>query len=103
MRGTSSLSRPRSGSRSMSSVNTNMLDDHGIYSSYTNPDHRSVAGLSSYFGIDSPSYSRRGSFTNAKRKTPFSHTPHGPSPLCYKADRDKVLPVSPRATIGNSK
>lgn len=102
--GASSSQRGMGNSLSTLSMATAMQDDHGIYSSYTNPDRASVVGLNSYFGIDSPSYSRRGSFQQAKRKALWAGCPGegGPSALSYKVDRDRFLPSSPRATIGRS-
>jgi hypothetical protein len=79
-----------------------------LYSDYTNPARRVTSGLTSNFGVDSPSFSRSGSFPQASgRKQVFPGVPvhQTPGPVHYRITRDtvdKVLTVSPKATIGRS-
>lgn len=85
----------------------NLGDEASVYSRYTNPDGLSTCGLASYFGIDSPSFSRGGSFARSARnpKTFPGQQNSGPSPVSYhpnpgNANNNRVQ--SPRATIGRS-
>lgn len=94
------------------------------YSRYINPSQQSTRGLSSCFGLDSPSYSVRGSFPMAERsgvgisfdeKSRDRRNPHrdgGPGPATYAAETITSAerfspgypwsPRAPKATIGNS-
>lgn len=71
------------------------------WSKYTNPNKVCTSGLSSFFGLDSPSYSLRGSFSLApKRLEPDSF---GPGPTSYSHTTvEAYKPMSPRCVIGTS-
>eukprot|EP00747_Dinoflagellata_sp_TGD_P219459 gnl/TRDRNA2_/TRDRNA2_91577_c0_seq1.p1 gnl/TRDRNA2_/TRDRNA2_91577_c0~~gnl/TRDRNA2_/TRDRNA2_91577_c0_seq1.p1 ORF type:complete len:346 (-),score=32.53 gnl/TRDRNA2_/TRDRNA2_91577_c0_seq1:64-1026(-) len=95
----STLESPRS-----RSVKTLAEDMGSMYSCFTNPDTRSIAGLSSLFGLDSPSFSRRGGNFNRSPRSQDIWGVQGLSSVhSYQAsDVDRLLRCSPRATIGRS-
>merc|ERR1719310_251443 len=82
-----------------------------LYSGYRNDNDMATAGLTSNFGIDSPSFSRTGSFPRSTRKAGvFPGVPDRqqyPASDCYqqisRETATSLLSKSPRATIGNSK
>merc|ERR1712232_34331 len=61
-----------------------------IYSDYLNPNQRITTGLVSNFGLDSPSFSRNGSFPRSGRKQVFPGVPGCPGPDRYPINRDAV-------------
>lgn len=75
------------------------------YSRYLSP--RPVDGLDSSFGLDSPSYSLKGSFPTASRScsqtylTTTRHVEHGPGPETYMPG-SHFRTQSPRPSIGTS-
>lgn len=82
------------------------LDEGSLYSDFRNPNHRMTNGLLSNFGIDSPSFSRTGSFPNSCRNpkvfpgVPVTYTP---GPDCYTIpSANRMLRAQPRGTIGRS-
>lgn len=81
-----------------SSFSGSMSHTSSRYSRYTNPSCMSTAGLDSYFGLDSPSNSLRGSFSTAMRYSPLRSAP-GP---CTYSPTASFLSTSPRATFGFS-
>mmetsp|Transcript_18918 Transcript_18918/g.52085 ORF Transcript_18918/g.52085 Transcript_18918/m.52085 type:complete len:381 (+) Transcript_18918:81-1223(+) len=73
------------------------------FSRYMNPNKASTAGLTSMFGLDSPSYSLRGSFSTAPRR--LERTSVSPGPCAYDVQADDLgRPgnISPRATMGTA-
>lgn len=79
------------------------------YTDYTNPNQKMTEGLVSNFGIDSPSFSRRGSIPRASRKQVFPGVPqretHVPGPDSYhisKENVDKVKNSSPKPIMGRA-
>merc|ERR1712100_639678 len=64
----------------------NQWEEMSVYSCYTNPDFKITSGLGSYFGIDSPSYSRSGSFSRSSRGLfQKSSANESPGPAWYQA------------------
>lgn len=107
--------------RSVSASSERSLDPGGIsvrswgeevslYTDYTNPNPQITQGLVSNFGIDSPSFSRRGSFPHSGRKQVFPGVPTNgataaPGPDRYdisKDNVDRVKTASPKASIGRA-
>eukprot|EP00928_Gymnodinium_smaydae_P026023 TRINITY_DN20547_c0_g1_i3.p2 TRINITY_DN20547_c0_g1~~TRINITY_DN20547_c0_g1_i3.p2 ORF type:complete len:453 (-),score=72.99 TRINITY_DN20547_c0_g1_i3:60-1418(-) len=91
----------------LSSVDSRRADDErsgfsttNRFSRYTNPNKASTVGLTSYFGLDSPSYSLGGSFSRAPRRQETATS--GPGPCSYNAQHPRTGASSPRPTIGNS-
>lgn len=73
------------------------------FSRYTNPSRISTQGLSSCFGLDSPSYSVRGSWSTAPSRPQSARL--GPGPCTYNVENMENLAVkttSPRPCIGTS-
>mmetsp|Transcript_60217 Transcript_60217/g.111635 ORF Transcript_60217/g.111635 Transcript_60217/m.111635 type:complete len:358 (+) Transcript_60217:49-1122(+) len=103
---------------SISSENRRLDDDPRLllstgsltnrFSRFTNPSTADTDGLMSNFGLDSPSFSLRGSFNLSPRNTDPPSMPKGgplgPGPSSYDVDRPMtaVRRTSPRATIGNT-
>lgn len=112
----SSTRTPRSASTSSArsadgsvGVSTRSLGEEGsLYSDYMNSNPKITAGLTSNFGLDSPSYSRLGSFSHSSSKLVFPGTSSAtnvPGPASYDVHgevADKVRRSSPRAVMGRS-
>jgi len=89
------------------SASTRSLGEEScIYTRHTNPNSRLTTQLSSDFGVDSPSFSRRGSFPKSARKhlTPTKNlTSQVPGPEHYQnVDPEPVRPSSPRVSFSGS-
>jgi len=72
------------------------------FSRFTNPSRSSTLGLTSCFGLDSPSNSLRGSWPTAPKRP--DNRLQSPGPCTYNAvsSLEKMGNVAPRGTIGNS-
>lgn len=74
------------------------------FAQFTNPSRSSTTGLTSCFGLDSPSYSLRGSWNTAPRKA--GDLKGGPGPCSYNVISNLESPAikgkTACATIGNS-
>lgn len=91
------------------SMSMNSLGEQAsIYSDYVNSNQMITGGLVSNFGVDSPSFSRTGSFPRSMRKAAVfpGVQPLNPGPDCYQEvssdSINRMLRNQPRATIGRS-
>lgn len=90
-------------SRRADNESTSGFSSVNRFSRYTNPSRTATAGLSSCFGLDSPSYSVRGSWSTAPSRPLTARV--GPGPCAYNVDNLETMSVkmtSPRMTIGTS-
>jgi len=102
--------RPRSESaNSVRSCSTSAsASEATLYSCYTNPNVRLIEGLNSQFGLDSPSFSRQGSFPSERKRGGFPGAPAaapGPGPAYYQnvdVIGSRLRPSPPRAAMGRS-